>query len=173
MAKHYRIPTISTGDLLRAAVAGGTELGLKAESYMTSGNLVPDDIMLEIIETRLSEPDVNGGFILDGFPRTVPQGAGLNKVLATNHFRIAGVVNVRVPRELLLERLTGRGRADDTPQTAAKRLDIYEGLTRTVLDFYGGRGLVAEIDGVGKVEQVFDRICYVVDGWIAARDTGR
>jgi adenylate kinase len=156
--------------LLRAAVKEKSELGQKAESYMSAGNLVPDELMLGLIEDRLSEPDVGGGFILDGFPRTVRQAEGLDEVLGDRRFRVAGVVDIRVPREQLLARLTGRGRADDTPETAAKRLDVYEESTRPVLGYYDGQGLVGDIDGVGAIEQVFDRICYVVDGWRAAHE---
>lgn len=156
------VPHISTGDMLREAVAQGTRFGQKAKAIMDAGNLVPDDIMLGIISERLSQPDAADGFILDGFPRTVAQAEALQTALEAQSQGIDVVPFIRVPEALLLERIAKRaeieGRVDDAPEVAQRRLrEQAEGL-EGVAAFYGQRGALCDVDGVGSVDEVYERL---------------
>ena len=157
-----QIPHISTGDLLRAEVAAGTELGLAAKEVMARGELVSDEILLGMIRSRLSREDVANGFILDGYPRNVAQANALEALLAEINQPLQAVIQLDVPSELLVERIAGRakaeGREDDNPESVRKRLQVYTDSTAPVIGFYEGRGSLAKVDGVGSLDEVLERI---------------
>ncbi|KRG55738.1 adenylate kinase [Stenotrophomonas sp. W1S232] len=157
-----QIPHISTGDLLRAEVAAGSELGLQAKEVMARGELVSDEILLGMIRSRLSREDVANGFILDGYPRNVAQANALEALLASIGQPLQAVVQLDVANELLVERIAGRakaeGREDDNPESVRKRLQVYSDSTAPVIGFYESRGALAKVDGVGTLDEVFARI---------------
>ena len=157
-----QIPHISTGDLLRAEVAAGSELGLQAKEAMARGELVSDEILLGMIRSRLSREDVANGFILDGYPRNVAQANALEALLASIGQPLQAVVQLDVANELLVERIAGRakaeGREDDNPESVRKRLQVYSDSTAPVIGFYESRGALAKVDGVGTLDEVFARI---------------
>ncbi|MGI6414684.1 MAG: adenylate kinase [Thermoguttaceae bacterium] len=163
MIGKYRLAHLSTGDMLRAARDAQTEVGKKAESYMASGQLVPDEIIIEIIRERLAEPDCQGGYLLDGFPRTIAQAEALDKMLADKGTPLSAVLELNVPEEELFRRLAGRGRADDEPEVIRQRLVAYREQTSPLLDYYRKSGLLETIDGLGTVEDIFRRIEGVLD----------
>ena len=156
------IAHISTGDLLRAAVKAGTPLGLKAKAVMESGQLVSDGIVLGLLEERLAEPDTKSGFILDGYPRNLAQANALDALLARVGQPLDAVVKLNVPDAAIVKRCEIRfeqeHRADDNPETVRKRLAVYAEQTAPVADFYAQRGLLTEIDGVGDIEAIGDRV---------------
>ena len=156
------IPHISTGDMLRAAVAAGTPVGLKAKAVMDSGALVSDDIVIGIAEERLSEADARKGFLLDGFPRTLAQAGALEKLLEKLDTPLAACLELVVDREAVVERLLKRaeieGRADDNEVTIRERMQVYENETAPLVDFYRGRDLLVEVDGMGTVDEIQGRI---------------
>lgn len=160
------IAHISTGDLLRAQVRAGTALGLAAKKVMDLGQLVSDDIMLGMLEARLAEADCGHGFILDGYPRNLAQAAALEKLLHRLGKPLDAVILLRVDNELLLTRLAGRaqaeGRADDTPEAIRERLRVYDEQTAPLIGHYRGLGKLAAIDGVGSMDEVYDRIVNAV-----------
>lgn len=162
LKEELRIPHISTGDLLRAEVAAGTELGKQAKAVMDAGNLVSDDILLGMLESRLAQADVAGGFILDGYPRNVAQANALGELLGRLEQPLDAIVQLDVPTELLVERIAGRakeqGRADDNPESVRKRLQVYDDSTAPVIDFYAEKGTLARVDGVGELDDVLARI---------------
>ncbi|MCC7249224.1 MAG: adenylate kinase [Lysobacter sp.] len=159
---HLQVPHISTGDLLRAEVAAGSALGLQAKAVMARGDLVSDEILLGMLEDRLSRPDVAGGFILDGYPRNLAQADALTRLLARIGQPMDHAVQLDVDTEKLVERLAGRakaeGRADDTPEAVRNRLTIYNDVTAPVIDFYRQRGTLKVVDGEGSMDEVFTRI---------------
>ncbi len=160
------VPHISTGELLRAAVAAGTPLGLKAKEVMAAGNLVSDEIVLGMLEERLSQPDVRGGFILDGYPRNLAQANALDELLARLQQPVDVAVQLDVGTDLLIQRLAGRaqaeGRADDSPEAVRNRLRVYTDQTAPVIDFYrNGRKLIC-VYGVGGVEEVLERVLLAI-----------
>lgn len=156
------IPHISTGDLLRAEVAAGTPLGLQAKEVMARGDLVSDEILLGMLESRLGREDVAGGFILDGYPRNLAQADALDGLLAKLGQPLDAVVQLDVATDLLVERLAGRaqaeGRADDNPESVRKRLQVYDSATAPVIGYYERRGSLARVDGVGSLDEVSTRI---------------
>ena len=156
------VPHISTGDLLRAEVAAGTPLGLQAREVMARGDLVSDEILLGMLESRLGREDVAGGFILDGYPRNLAQAGALDGLLAKIGQPLDAVVQLDVATELLVERIAGRaqaeGRADDNPESVRKRLQVYTDQTAPVIDFYRQQGELTVVDGVGSLDEVFTRI---------------
>ncbi len=164
---HLQVPHISTGDLLRAEVAAGSTLGLAAKEVMARGDLVSDAILLGMLEARFSRPGSSGescdnGFILDGYPRNLAQASALGGLLARIGQPIDRAVQLDVDSELLVQRIAGRakaeGRADDNPESVRKRLDIYAQQTAPVVDYYRQHGMLAMVDGVGTLDQVFTRI---------------
>lgn len=153
---------ISTGDLLREAVKQGTELGRRAQGFMDRGELVPDEVILGLLEEVLSRPEARGGVLMDGFPRTVAQAEKVDQVLAARGQRVDWVLYFEVPEAELLRRVLGRSRAesrsDDTPEAFRRRLAVYRQQTAPLVDYYRQRGVLAEIDGTGTVEEIFQRI---------------
>lgn len=157
-----KVPHISTGDLLRAAVAAGTPLGQKAKAVMESGALVSDDIVLGMLEERLSQADTGNGFILDGYPRNLCQAEALDSLLARIGQPVTSVVQLDVDESVILGRLAGRakveGRADDSPESVQHRLHVYQSQTAPVIDYYQASGRLKRITGEGNVDQILDRI---------------
>ncbi|MFT3708541.1 MAG: adenylate kinase [Archangium sp.] len=154
----FKIPQISTGDILRAAVSKGTALGLQAGPLMAAGKLVPDELVIGIVEERLKEPDCKPGFLLDGFPRTIPQAEALDRVLSKMGKKIEHVVSLEVPDAVIHERMKGRGRADDSPETVQKRLDVFREQTSPLKAHYGKIGLLRTINGVGTLDEIYSSI---------------
>ncbi|MGY0634589.1 adenylate kinase [Luteimonas sp. A478] len=156
------VPHISTGDLLRAEVAAGSTLGLQAKEVMARGDLVSDDILLGMLEDRLARDDVRNGFILDGYPRNLAQAAALGDLLERLGQPFDAAVQLEVDNELLIDRLAGRakaeGRSDDNPESVRKRLTVYDEQTAPVIEFYREHGQLTVVDGVGGLDEVFDRI---------------
>jgi len=193
LRERYRIPHIATGDMLRAEIAAGTELGRKAQPILAAGQYVSDDIMIGIVRSRLTQPDCEPGFIMDGFPRTVPQAVALDDVMADLGKRFDRVIYLKVPVEELLHRLSGRlvcpvcqrtypprtaecavdgsrlaQREDDKPEAVRPRIEIYLEKTVPVLDHYRVGGLVSEIDGRGTIQEISRQVLAAVNGKVRA-----
>jgi len=160
LANALKVPHISTGDILRAAVSDKTELGLKAQSYMDRGELVPDQLVLDLIRERLAQEDVHAGWILDGFPRNVAQAIELNTVLQEITQVFDRVINFNVPDEALVVRLLARGRKDDNETVIRRRLEVYREQTAPLIDFYQQQ--LITVDGNLPMEQVTDSLRQVV-----------
>jgi adenylate kinase len=162
VAEAFGIPAISTGDMFRAAIASGSELGQKVTEIIQAGNLVPDEVTSEVVRDRLSQADAAHGFLLDGYPRNLGQVGDLDAFLDGRGEGLDAVIELVVPREESIERLTLRaaeqGRTDDTEEVIANRLAIYERETAPILDVYRERGVAVEIDGVGSLDEITDRI---------------
>lgn len=168
LAERYGVVHISTGDMLRAAVAEGSPLGLRARTIMDAGDLVPDDIMCEIVADRLERDDVvTHGFLLDGFPRTLAQAEALVEVAGD---AIDLAINLDVPVDEVTRRMVARGRADDTPDAIARRLSLYEEQTEPLLAWFDDRGRLAVVDGIGSETDVFGRLCAAIESLHAAAD---
>jgi adenylate kinase len=165
LAHHYGIPHISTGDMLRGAVAEGTELGLKAKVLMDAGDLVPDEVMEGIVVDRLAKPDAEPGWLLDGYPRTLGQVEAMERNLGEDFVDLA--VNLDVPVEIVTERMMSRGREDDTEEAIRRRLELYEEQTAPVLAFFEPRDQLVTVDGVGTEDEVFERLVKVIDAALA------
>ncbi len=169
LAERHEIAHLSTGDMLRAAVAAKTPVGLKAAEIMERGDLVPDEVVIGVIADRIEEPDCAKGFILDGFPRTVPQAEGLSKLLDDKKLQLDGVVELTVDEAALLARIEGRAKesggalADDTPETVKRRLEVYRGQTATVADYYRSKGLLDAVDGMKPIDEVSAQIEAVLE----------
>jgi len=159
----YRLAHLSTGDMLRAARDARTDVGLKADRYMSNGQLVPDDIIVEIIAQRLEQPDCRAGYLLDGFPRTIAQAEALDAMLAKQGTPLDVVLELSVPEEELFQRLAGRGRADDKPEVIRQRLVAYRQQTEPLLSYYTKKGLLKSVDGLGTIDEIFARIKDVLD----------
>jgi adenylate kinase len=168
LAERYKIPAISTGDIFRANLEQGTELGKLAESYMTRGQYVPDEVTNDMVRRRLEEPDVAGGFLLDGYPRTEGQVVELDQMLASHGARLDAVVELTVDADELVARLLNRAqeqdRTDDTEETIRKRQEVYAEQTAPLIHEYSERGLLVQVDGLGDVEEVAKRIAAALDG---------
>ena len=164
LVQKYGIVQLSTGEMLRSAVAAQTPVGLQAKEIMANGGLVPDEIVIGIISDRLDQPDMKNGFILDGFPRTVPQAAALDELLKKKHIKLDTVVELRVNESALLQRVESRVaemrargeevRIDDTPEVLAKRLAQYRSLTEPLIHYYSERRKLLTVDGMMTIEQV-------------------
>jgi adenylate kinase len=190
---HFGIPHIATGDMLRAEIQAGTELGLKAQPILAAGQYVSDDIMIGMIRNRLRQPDCEPGFIIDGFPRTVPQAVALDELMEELGKGFDRVIYLKVPVDELLERLSGRlvcpvcqrtypprtekcavdgsalvQREDDKPLAVRPRIEIYLEKTVPVLDHYRGEGLVSEIDGRGTIEDISRQVLAAANGKVKA-----
>ncbi len=162
IAEALGIPVVSTGDIFRANITSGTELGKKVSENTARGDLVSDELTSEIVRDRLSEEDAAGGFLLDGYPRNTTQVEHLDAFLSSRGESLDAVILLDVPREESLSRLTRRaeeqGRKDDTAEAIARRLDIYENETAPIISVYEPRGIVDRIDGVGSLDDIAERI---------------
>jgi adenylate kinase len=161
LAAQLGVPRISTGDMLREAMRRESEVGRRAAPFLERGDLVPDQILLDVVKERLEEPDCTGGYILDGFPRTVAQAESFGEVLGD---RAAMVVHVDVPREELSRRLLARGRDDDQAAVVRRRLDAYQRHTVPLIDYYRGRLRFERVDGLQSVEVISDEILGALAG---------
>ncbi len=170
LVQDLKIPQISTGDILRAAVKAGTELGKRAGPLMAAGQLVPDELVVGIVVERLKEADAQRGFILDGFPRTVPQATALDAALAAAGRKIQHVISLEVPEAVLIQRILGRAaqsaekRADDNEATAHRRIAAYRAETEPLKAHFATQGLLRKIDGTVDVDGVYGAIRAVVGG---------
>ena len=184
LVDRYAIPHISTGDMFRAAVKAGTPLGKKASEYMSAGKLVPDEVTIGLVRERIAQDDAREGFLLDGFPRTVPQAEALREALHADGVTLDSVLLLEVPDQLIVDRITGRRsdpetgtiyhlvfnpppaevvdrlvhRKDDTEDACRSRLEAYHAQTAPLVPFYDAEGLLARVDGVGKPDEVTERI---------------
>ena len=167
VADHFGVPAISTGDIFRANVSQGTELGVKAKQFMDAGEYVPDEVTNLMVRNRIDEPDAEPGFLLDGYPRTLAQVEELDGMIKHTGHRLDAVVVLTADPEELVSRLLHRaqtdGRADDTEEVIRHRQDVYDGETAALIPLYRERGLVQEVDGVGSIEEVAARIGAAVD----------
>jgi adenylate kinase len=194
LARYYVVPHISTGDMLRAAVKEGTEFGRKAKEYMDAGKLLSDDVVVGLVGERLERPDTKSrGYILDGFPRTVPQAEALASITETDRRPIEVAIDLDVPEEVVLERIASRRactdcgtnysvltpprydwtcdncggdvvqRDDDTPDAVRKRLDLYRQQTEPLIDWYSERGMMVVVDGLGTADDVTKRLIGAID----------
>jgi adenylate kinase len=162
IAAEYGVPHIATGDMLRAAMADGTELGRRVKPIYDAGDLVPDEIMIALIRERLAADDAAGGFVLDGFPRTTPQADALDAMLEEIERPLTVVFEFQLPEQVAIERLLGRaqeeGRPDDTPEAIRKRLDLYREQTEPLVEYYRARGILVGIPAEPPVAEVFAEI---------------
>jgi adenylate kinase len=160
------IVQISTGDILRAAVSKGTELGKEAKSYMDKGELVPDSVVIGIIEQRIQEADCAKGFVLDGFPRTLEQARALDSILAKLEIELSHVINFAVPDEELVKRLLGRaeqeGRSDDNPESIKNRLQVFKEKTQPLIQYYSDKKILRDINGLGSTAEIAAAVQNVV-----------
>ena len=168
LVEKHGIVQLSTGDMLRAAVGAGTPVGLKARDLMARGDLVPDEVVVGIVSDRIDQPDARNGFILDGFPRTVPQAEALDRMLAAKGPALDGVIEIRMDEKALLDRIAtriaqmeARGekvRPDDNPEALKTRLHAYRVQTAPLLDYYGKKGLLRSVDGMAPIDAVAQAI---------------
>lgn len=161
----YGLLHLSTGDMLRAARDAKTPIGIKAEEYMSSGQLVPDEVIIGIVVERLAQPDAKKGFLLDGFPRTLVQAEELDRNLSAASDPLDVVLELRVPEDELYKRLASRGRADDKPDVIKERLVAYRKQTEPLVDYYTQQGILKSIDGIGSVDEIFARVEKVLDSY--------
>ncbi|SED62190.1 adenylate kinase [Ruania alba] len=162
LAEQLGVPAISTGDIFRKNVADGTELGQLAQKYMNAGEYVPDEVTNQMVEARLAEPDAAEGFLLDGYPRTAAQVAELDQMLAAQGRGLTHVVELTADTDEVVARLLKRaeeqGRADDTESVIRRRLEVYAEQTAPLVDVYTDRGLLVQVDGMGQVDDVTERL---------------
>ena len=162
LKEYLQVPHISTGDLLRAEVAAGSPLGVQAKEVMARGDFVSDEILLGMLEARFARPDTAKGFILDGYPRNQVQADALGELLKKLGQPMDYAVQLEVPTDLLVQRIAGRaaaeGRDDDTPEVVRNRLDKYTSQTAPVIDYYRQHGQLTVVDGVGSLDDVFNRL---------------
>ena len=155
LAENLGVPHISTGDLFRHNITNGTPLGVRAKHYLDAGELVPTSLTNDLVDDRLDDDDVAGGFILDGYPRTIDQATALHDMLERRGLKLDAVVEFRVPEEVLVERLASRGRADDTQDVIRNRFRVYRDETAPLLDYYEHE--LRTVDAVGGLDEVFSR----------------
>jgi adenylate kinase len=160
IAARFQLVHVATGDILRANVAAGTPLGEVAQAYLDSGELVPDEVVVAMMQDRLTQPDCGHGFLLDGFPRSVAQARELDRHLAELGTPLDAAINLEVAEEELLHRLAGRGRADDNAQTIRNRLQVFVSSTRPLLDYYDEQGLLFSVAAAGTIDDVSERILH-------------
>ena len=162
VAEHFKIPAISTGDIFRANVTRGTELGLKAKEFMDAGDYVPDEVTNQMVRNRIDEPDAESGFLLDGYPRTLSQVEELDGMIKFTGHELDAVLVLTVDQDEIVQRLLQRaeleGRADDTEEVIRRRQELYTEQTEPLIEVYRGRGILIELDGMGEVDEVTQRI---------------
>jgi adenylate kinase len=184
LVEKYNIVQLSTGDMLRAAVAAGSPIGVRARDIMARGELVPDDVVVAIVADRIAQPDARNGFILDGFPRTVPQAEALDRMLHDRGLDLEAVIELRVDEGILLSRVQrriaetlARGepvRADDNPESLKKRLDAYRAQTAPLVKFYAGQGRLKVVDGMADISEVTSAIGRILaETMFRARPVGK
>ena len=163
--EEYEIPHLSTGEIFRSAIKNQTELGKKVSSILDSGKLVPDETVVALVKEELDKPKYNDGYILDGFPRTVPQAEAFDAYLDANKNSLDAFLLLSVPEEELIDRILsrGEGRSDDTEEKVKTRLEVYWDETSPVKEYYDKQGLVREVDGVGTIDEIFERIKNVLN----------
>lgn len=165
--KKYSLDHISTGDVLRAEIKKGSELGQMCSDIISKGQLIPDDLMIKILAKQFDSFENSNGVIFDGFPRTIAQATALNDILIERGTKVAGVVALEVEEQELIARLIKRGqisgRSDDNEETIAKRLHVYNNQTSPLIEFYKNEGLYKGIEGMGTMEEIFNRICVAID----------
>ncbi|MCR5310479.1 MAG: adenylate kinase [Lachnospiraceae bacterium] len=193
ICEKYKLPHISTGDIFRANIKNGTELGKEAKQYMDKGLLVPDELTVKILLDRVAKDDCKDGYVLDGFPRTIPQAEVLDKELTKLGDKVDFAINVDVPDENIINRMGGRRacvncgatyhvqfappakenicdkcgntlilRDDDKPETVKNRLDVYHKQTQPLIEYYGNKGILKEVDGTVSMNEVFERIVSIL-----------
>jgi adenylate kinase len=170
LIQKYGLTHLSTGDLFRKHLGEGTELGLLAKKYMNEGHLVPDEVVIGMVENKISETKDTHGFIFDGFPRTTAQAEALDKMLENHKMEISGMIALEVPQEILKERIKERGktsnRVDDQDDAKINtRIKVYLDETLPVADYYSGQNKLTKINGVGKIEEIFAEIASVIDSY--------
>lgn len=162
IAERYSIPAISTGDIFRRNLAEGTPLGEKAKTYMEAGEYVPDEVTNAMVADRLAQPDARGGWLLDGYPRTLAQVDALDGILADASVELDAVLELVVDTDVVVQRLLKRaeieGRADDNAETIRRRMEVYTTETAPLTKAYSQRGLLTKVDGLGDIDEVTDRI---------------
>ncbi len=167
VAEHFGIPAISTGDIFRSNVSQGTDLGRKAKEYMDAGEYVPDEVTNLMVRNRIDEPDAEPGFLLDGYPRTLAQVEELDGMIKFTGHELDAVVVLTVDSEELIQRLLQRaetdGRSDDTEEVVRRRQEVYAEQTEPLIDVYRDRNLLIEVDGMGEVDEVSERIFAALD----------
>jgi adenylate kinase len=182
LVKKYGIVQLSTGDMLRAAVGAGTPIGQRAKDVMARGDLCPDELVVAIVADRIEQPDAKKGFILDGFPRTVPQAAALDRMLAAKGMKLDGVIELKVDANILHKRIANRVaeakargealRSDDTPEVLRTRIEAYRAQTAPLVDYYRGQGALKSVNGMAPIAEVagaIDRLLDVAPAKKAAR----
>ena len=167
IAEHFKIPAISTGDIFRANVSEGTPLGIEAKRYMDAGEYVPDEVTNRMVRNRIDEPDAVNGFLLDGYPRTLAQVEELDGMIGFTGHQLDAVICLTVDQDEIVQRLLQRaqveGRADDTEDVIRRRQEVYLEQTEPLIAVYGERGIVVEVDGMGDVHEVTERIFAALD----------
>jgi adenylate kinase len=167
IAEHFKIPAISTGDIFRANVSQGTPLGIEAKKYMDAGEYVPDQVTNRMVRNRIDEPDAENGFLLDGYPRTAQQVEELDGMIAFTGHRLDAVICLTVDQDEIVGRLLQRaqveGRVDDGEEVIRRRQEVYAEETEPLIEIYRGRGLLVEVDGLGEVTDVTQRIFDALD----------
>jgi len=167
VAEHFKIPAISTGDIFRANVSEGTELGIEAKRYMDAGDYVPDEVTNKMVRNRIDEPDAESGFLLDGYPRTLAQVEELDGMIEFTGHQLDAVVVLTVDPDEIVKRLVQRaeveGRTDDTEDVVRRRQEVYAEQTEPLIEVYRKRGILIEVDGMGEVDDVTRRIFDALD----------
>ncbi len=167
LSERLDVPAVSTGDIFRDNVRRGTELGMLAKSYMDRGEYVPDSVTDDLVKDRLSEADATGGFLLDGYPRTIAQVRTLDEYLAERGESLDAVIQLTADREETVQRLLRRakeqGRSDDTEDVIRRRLEVYAEQTAPLIDLFASRGVLVSVDGLGTIDSVTDRILDALD----------
>jgi adenylate kinase len=181
LVKKHGIVQLSTGDMLRAAVASATPIGQRAKDIMARGELVPDDMVVTIVADRIDQPDAKKGFILDGFPRTVPQAVALDRMLAAKGMKLDGVIELKVDANILHKRIANRVaqakargealRPDDNPEVLRTRIECYREQTAPLIDYYRGQGALKSVNGMAPISEVTSAIDRVLDAASAKKAT--
>lgn len=160
ISEEYNIPHLSTGEIFRSAIKNETKLGKEVKSILDSGDLVPDEKVVALVEEELKDSKYNDGYILDGFPRTIPQAEAFDQLLGKKGKNLDALIQLEVPQVELINRILtrGEGRTDDTPEKIKTRLQVYREETQPVLNHYKKQNIVEEVDGMGSIEEIFSRI---------------